>query len=478
MSALRRPVPRPRRPDLAALAVAVAAAACSVVSVRIPGDDMWWQVAYGRFILAHRALPVRDTFSWTAAGHPLVVTEWAFDALQAAAARLGPGAAFALALGCLFPLGAAAAAVCARRARSRTVGALLAVLVLGLLLPAESLLPELGSYALFAATLWVLERARLAGPRWLAALPPLFALWANVHGSFPIGLGPVALDALLGFVPRLPGRLRHRCRRSTRRWLPAALAASAAATLANPYGWRLWPYVVRLAASPFHLAYIAEFQSPNFHDLYFGRFILPAVALGVAAVAGGRRELPARDAVAAGVLLAGTLVMVRMLPYAAIALAVLVASAVRVRRRPFRPAPWAVVALCAAAAVTAVGREMPGRWPSAVGQPVAAAAFVRDHLSGRGFNTYAWGSYLAYVWDGHPGVYVDSRGDMYQGTGVLRRYVAVVDVRTDPAAALERQGVAWALLPAGTPLAVALAGEGWTVAFAGGLAVVLVAPGS
>jgi len=464
-------------PDLALAVVAAAGAALALRALRSPTDDAFWQIAYGRAILAHHALPAVDTYSWTAAGHAVVVTEWAFDTLLAAAVAAGPWAAYLLAAICILALGWSTLTLCTHLSRRRGTAGLLALGVLLCVAPFETLLPQLASFGLLALVWAVLESARSARrPRALWLLPPLFALWANVHGTFYLGLALVALDALLAHAPTLPGRLVARYRRPSRRALPWVLLASAAATLANPYGWRLYGPELALAGSPFHLERIAEFQSPNFHMPLLHWVILPALLLALGVALGTTCRLPAREVVAALGLLAGSLVMVRLLPYALVGLAALAAGALRGNRQALPPARWwqlGVVGVIVGGAVVAIP---PPAWPPTGGAPVAAAAYVRQHLVGRGFNTYEWGGYLLWVWRGDPAVYVDSRGDMYDTTWVIPAYTALIDVTVDPSRQLRQEGVTWALLPKEARLATVLRIEGWTSAFSGGPAVVLLAP--
>lgn len=526
---MRRLRPRPpRAPDLPLLVVAAAAVVIALIALRAPPDDAFWQAAYGGWMLAHRALPRADVWSWTMAGRPVMATEWLFELAAGSASAVGPWASLPLALAGPLGLGLCALGLYGRLARSRPVAGLLALALLLLAAPFEAVLPQAASFALFAAVWWTLERARVAGPRPLAALPALFALWANLHGTYFAGIALVALDTALAWLTALRrrrswplGRLRTRCRRDTRRALPGVLGASAVATLLNPYGWRLYAHDLALATSPFHLQYIAEFASPNFHDAYLQRLLLPAIlgALGLA-VASPRRP-PAREVVTALALIAGALVAVRVMPYALVALGALAASVARGRRaptplaegagsvgdtasgpgagdravgraagdvaadvgtdRPYRAAQrWALAAVPVAVVAFALLRWPPPAWPPATGYPARAASYVAAQaarLGPRGFNTYEWGGYLLWRWRGAPRVYVDSRGDFYDTGTVLAGYVAVLDLRVDPGAALRRQGVTWALLPRGLPLAAALRREGWRVAYADRLAVVLTAAG-
>ena len=102
--------------------------------------------------------------------------------------------------------------------------------------------------------------------RLLWLLPPLTALWTNLHAGFVFGLLLIA-------------RLRYRRRARARVW---AALASAAASLANPYGWHLHAHIARyLGADSWQFDHINEFLSPNFHTslaLCFELMLVLAVA--------------------------------------------------------------------------------------------------------------------------------------------------------------------------------------------------------
>src|SRR5262249_40547815 len=102
--------------------------------------------------------------------------------------------------------------------------------------------PQTYSMLLFVLLYGVLELS--AGRRLLLALPPLLlALWANMHGGFPIGLMLVGCYVVAAGWEALWTRGRD-CWRDGRLWaLPLCLAACVLATLVNPYGWRVYQYV-------------------------------------------------------------------------------------------------------------------------------------------------------------------------------------------------------------------------------------------
>ncbi len=466
---------RARSFDLPAALVLAGAAILALLGVQRTPDDAFWQIVYGQAILSGH-LPARDAFSWTAAGRPLIVTEWLYDAVLAEASRLSGWAVWLLAFGCLAALGGTCLRLFAARTRDRALAAILALAALAVAAPFATPLPQLASYALWAGMWAVLERARLRGPRVLWLAPVLAAVWANVHGTYPLAWGLLLVDTLLSRLPLGHTRLAAPHHPGTRRWLPAVTALSALATLLTPYGWRLYGRVWALGTNPFHLAHIAEFQSPDFHTLYGSAVLGPFLLAVLAAVVLGRRRGPARAVVVGLACLAGTLWAVRLAPYGTIPLGLLAASALRARRPRPAPRAWPLVLVTLAIPLALLVRRPPPAWPVTAGWPTGAAAFVATHLQGRGFNTYAEGSFLLWRWRGDPPVYIDSRGDLYMGTGVLARYVALTTLQVAPGPVLAAGGVRWALLPHGQPLAKVLRLEGWRQAYRGPAAIVLVAP--
>jgi len=96
-------------------------------------------------------------------------------------------------------------------------------------------------------------------------LLPLFALWANIHGGFLGGLLTLAVvTAIEGAYALLA--LDERTRRfawERFRFLVLLAAGAFAATLVNPYGIKLYPWIVRLVSSD--LSFLGEWKSPDFN---------------------------------------------------------------------------------------------------------------------------------------------------------------------------------------------------------------------
>lgn len=121
-------------------------------------------------------------------------------------------------------------------------------------------------------------------PRSLAWLVPLFLLWANAHGGFVIGLAMIALAAMVDLV--LAVVQTDQVTRSVirKRILTLGLlgVACGLATLINPYGWKLYPWIYSLLGNTYFMNLNQEWLSPDFHpkeSMRFGILILAFPAL-------------------------------------------------------------------------------------------------------------------------------------------------------------------------------------------------------
>jgi hypothetical protein len=195
-------------------------------------SDTYWQIATGKWILDHNALPRVDIYSFTKAGEPWISSSWLAQVLYAEAYELA---------GWSGPIVLAAASIAATFALltfvlSRRIASAYAILIAfaALLLSASHFLARPHVLAWPVMVAWVsgllsASERREAPSFWLL---PLLALWANLHGGFLFGLvlaGAFALDALWN--AQAPQR-----KQLALRWFVFGLGALAACC-ATPYGW-------------------------------------------------------------------------------------------------------------------------------------------------------------------------------------------------------------------------------------------------
>lgn len=121
------------------------------------------------------------------------------------------------------------------------------------------------AYLAMSAELTILETADQKKPRALWLLPPLFAVWVNLHGSWLIGLALFALYVLCGSVDFTKGVIDQKgFSAAERNRLLAVLALCVVALFVNPYGWRLaWNPIDMMANQKLNIANVMEWKPLN-----------------------------------------------------------------------------------------------------------------------------------------------------------------------------------------------------------------------
>jgi hypothetical protein len=413
-------------------------------------DDTFWHRAAGVWMLDHHHVMNHDVFSYTVLGERWITPEWGYDVLLAQAVRsIGPVAFW------LLSAGLATVTVLAVAMRSRMVGA--GWTWTGLLCletgAAVTLFlddrPQMVSYFFLALLLLLLTLARRRRA-WLVPVPILFVLWANLHGSFLLGLAVLLLEVGAAVVRRGAGRL------SVSGPLPrgpivVTLVASGVATLVNPFGPGVYSSALGITFNQDVRRLIVEWQSPDFHDPAILAVIMVPVVITVAYLTFSKRSLPAVESALAAFLLVSSLDAERFIPYFAIAWCALAATCSPIEEESLRPSllVWPLVAVLGVSFIH--GPFYPAGKP-APSVPVRAVAYL-EHHPGRIFSTYLWNDYLD--WVGRP-VFVDGRTELYTDNGVLSQYLAISGLTTDPDPLLRAHHVEYVLWQPGTPLALYL----------------------
>ncbi len=211
----------------AAGAAAIWASVALLIATPPVGNlDVWWVAAAGRDFLSSGHLPATNAWSFTDPNHPWVMHEWLYAAPFAWGVKAVGPAFFGIVT--LF-FSAATLALVLRAQLSRPEHPELAFLtfVVTLFLYGERLLiaRPTNLSLLFPVAMATLAFGSRFG-RWhgIGAVA-LEVLWANAHGSFPLGIALLVASAV--------------CEREHRRARWAAAGAALVGTLANPYGLRL-----------------------------------------------------------------------------------------------------------------------------------------------------------------------------------------------------------------------------------------------
>lgn len=454
----------------------------AVLSIAFPqtDPDYWWHARTGHYIVETGALPRADIFSYTAAGRPWVTHEWLTEVVFFLVARQAGYVGNVVLFG-LLVAGALLAvyAMCRRRGAGAVGATLLTLWAFVIAMPQLNVRPQVVTFFCLAIFALLLTLYRQGDTRALWPLPPLMALWANLHGGYIIGL------ALLGLT--IAGEVAARLFRREAAPLRPPLVATALtglATLLTPHGLEALRYPFTYAGTGnASMRFIAEWQSPDFHQpifLVFAASLLLLLVLGV-----GRRPLgPTETLWAVAFALLG-LQSMRHIPLYAVVVTPLVGARLAAELAPYRgrwprwewrahTAAGALAALLpllflggALAQPGATSHLQLGREPGAAGYPAGAVAYLRaQHLRGNLYNDYAWGGYLIYELYPDRRVFVDGRADVY-GDAFVTEARAVEKVRPDWRQILDRYDVQLALTGKDSALAGALrADPGWREVYA------------
>jgi hypothetical protein len=250
--------------------------------------DIWWHFRTGQWIFSHGQVPITDPFSAYGIGKPWIAYSWLFEILvYALFAKLGLMGilAFTVAMSLLIALVLHGALRQARLPLIVEVSSVAVVLVAmnNLISPR----PWLFSILFFTVELFILFRARRTekiAP--LLALPPLFALWANLHIQFIYGLAVLGLflgEVFLAQLPSLSLYPRHRPNLSLGR-VSLLLLACLVATLITPYHFRLYTPIFEYIGQTGAFQIVSELLPLSFRSptdwLVIGLAIAAAFVLG------------------------------------------------------------------------------------------------------------------------------------------------------------------------------------------------------
>ncbi len=436
-----------------ALALLAGAAAAFASALAPAGDpDGFWHVVIGRELLRD-GLARTDTFSWTVPGVGVLTDQWL--------GQLGLGLAYetagwrgvvvlrALAGGAAVALVAFAAL--AERSTRPLVGILAMLPALLLMRVVWTERPQLLAFALFAALVIVIRATWRGDGRAIWAGVSLLLVWANLHGSYVLGLVLLVASAVA---------LR-------RRGALMAAALAVGATLLTP----AWAGI--LAAPSGHFLapprYIQEWAVP---DLLTPAGLLVAVTLAAVIVTALCGAPKPREALILLPVTFISLTAVRHAPFLAIAAAPYLAAhgpsalhglaeILRLRVPVFAsgPAPRSLSAFTlalAAAALAGVPLVAPAE-PDLRPYPVAALPTL--NVGAGLFNEYDWGGFLIFYAPATK-VFIDGRLSPYVPR-VVNEYTTVIEAHPGWREAIERLGVRQLLVRPERAVAVRARELGW-----------------
>lgn len=242
--------------------------------------DFWWHLKVGEVIYTTKSIPRTDFFSFTAAGREFIYQNWLSELAYYLVYKLGgvPSLLFLHALAMTLAFGLVLY-LCWGASRSLRMAAACTMLAEVLALRMTNARPQVFSFPLFAAFYLVLQHYRRRRGNHLWLLPPLMALWTNVHGAFVLGLGLVLMVMCAEFGKRVvqsPGAEILSSQEIAT--LGLIFLLTLLATGLNPEGYGVFSYVRSVQSDPASQNLVMEWQAPNIKCLcdlpFFGAMFL------------------------------------------------------------------------------------------------------------------------------------------------------------------------------------------------------------
>jgi hypothetical protein len=158
------------------------------------GGDLWMHLVVGRWTWEHGGPPLVDDFSFMTTGEPFIAHSWLAGLVWHLIDQSLGSAWFVgfMGLRCVLVSVALAFAIATARLLHASWPAmlLLAPCVFGLLWARFEVRPMLFTSAFLVVELYVLISVHTGRRswRWLWVLPPMYALWINLHAGWPQGM--------------------------------------------------------------------------------------------------------------------------------------------------------------------------------------------------------------------------------------------------------------------------------------------------
>lgn len=464
------------------------------LATRVPIDtDTWWHLRAGEYTLT-QGMIYADPFSFSKAGAPWINHSWLSQIVLTFTWRIGGNFGLAIYTSVLATVGM----IFVYQMSSGSAYLRAFAIVLGAATAAVfwSPRPQMFSFALSAVLLYVLNRFRRGEGDWLWGIPPLMAVWGNLHAGFSIGfillLGTIVGESI--------NRILNSNASQTLSWvkirkLVLVTVVSVAALVINPYGLQMLSVPFQTVSIGALQDFIQEWNSPNFHERQTWPFVI--LLLGLLGAAGAsRKRLSWTDFIlAAGTAFMALLAGRNIAVFAVVATPILtvylddvlaergwtVRPVQRVTARMARLNAILVTVVllgCLAKVLLVLDAETVEEGQQEF-LPVQAVAYLKAaNPPGPMFNSYNWGGYLMFMLPDRP-VFIDGRTDLYGDAFISQEYFEAARGASDWQAILDQYGIRLVIVEADSGLARVLRDQAdWMLRYEDALAAVFTRGGT
>jgi hypothetical protein len=432
---------------------------------RIAESDIWWVLRNAQHLVNTHSFPRVDSYSFTAAGSPWLDKEWLsglayYGGFQALGLRGLLLVYFSVLV--LIYVGVYLRCCYAGADRKDAVVATLAAICLG----GVSIAPRtlLFGWLCMAGLLLLIDLfPRHERSIWL--VPPLFALWINLHGSWVFGLAVLSITVAAGLVEGEWGLVV--ATRWTRRQLTQLLLvclASVAALFVNPFGYKLVWYPFDLGFRQHAVVNFMDEWQPVDFSTWNGKLAMLLILALLAAGLFSARKWRLVDIALTSFALWTALSHSRFMFFAGLVIVPILAPRMTLFE-PYRPElekPWlnaAIIAVVVSLMIVFLPSNASLQQRIDAEYPKAALDFMEaNHIKGRIFNQYKFGGYMDWhTRDLKP--FIDGRADIFVYNGVFDDFIKATALH-DSLEILDKYKIDYVLYEPNQPLSYLLEHSG------------------
>lgn len=451
--------------------------------------DLFWHIRAGRDILEKGIIALEDGWNYLYGGKVWVNQQWLVEIVLAFLFNTGGFTAVFIFKG-LVAAGAAYFIFKSAEGEMPSLSLLAAAVVTGLIARYFLMRTQLVSFLLLAALVFLLEKFR-PSPR-LVPLLALFALWANIHAFFGLGLMVLGMHSGASILAELIKEKRSAVLFTKENLISVTtVPLCALATLVNPFGIKIWQTAGSLFSQRQETLvseWLPIWKYPLASNMIFFIYFGVLVFLGILFW----EKIRFRHLAIALPMIAFGFYSVRILPFATVATAPLFASllvslaeALRLGEEKVRPAyPFAALLLLTVSATSISYRAThPVSIPDRVYRedyPVGAMAYLKENgLKGKIWNEFDWGGFIVFSSKDFKTVIDGRTAVLLFPAGILEEWRDTVDVKAGWKERLEKGSPDFVLLFQDDFLSMELArSEDWQILYADEISVLFGRKGS
>ncbi|MCB2180081.1 hypothetical protein KQH54_03060 [bacterium] len=459
-------------------------------------SDTWWHLRAGQYMVENKELITEDVFSYTSYGKA-----WQYPGLWVQVMMyllfdwFGPGGLniwVSVSITLIFYI-----------VWKTTSGNLLLRSLVLLLAAISSAIywsarPYLITYLLFAICYYLLERFYLSRkPLWL--LPFLMVIWVNSHGGFLAGfllMVPYLVDVIFQWITEKNGGDTEQTKENFSRvkQLLVVFLLSFGATFISPQGAKLWLLPFSTVSRQAEQLFIAEWQSPDFHNSYMLPFALLIFLTLFVVGRSGKKAAIYELLLLGGFGLLGLISVRNIFFFAIVAPAIItrygdqlikegakLLSSTPIKLDFDRPANKisqilnvSLVLIVGFISILRIGIYLPqNKNINELSKmfPIEAVNFLlNEKPEGQMFNSYNFGGYLIWALPEYP-VFVDGRADLHQDEIILTWY-RIMNGSEEWRDVFDEWGIRFVMLEPGAPLISSLEDDGWKEIYRDDIAVI------